>query len=180
MVPQAESHVPPSSTPVLRSHVVRSVAASPDEVWEVLADGWLYPVWVVGAARMRHVEEHWPGVGARLHHSVGVWPGLIDDDSEVREARPGELLVLRTRGWPVGEAEVRITLRPVAAGTEISLREDAVRGPGVLVPRLLRTPLLAWRNTEALRRLAFVVENRVALAHHTSDTVTHERNEEHA
>ena len=28
----------------------------PSAVWAVLADGWLYPVWVVGAARMREVD----------------------------------------------------------------------------------------------------------------------------
>ena len=126
----------------------------------MLSDGWLYPVWVVGAARMREVDDHWPQVGARLHHSFGLWPALIDDTSEVLESEPERLLLLRTRGWPMGEAEVRIRLRPVGAGTEITLEEDAVRGPGVLVPQVLRTPLLAWRNTETLRRLVYIVENR--------------------
>ncbi len=126
----------------------------------MLADGWLYPVWVVGAARMREVDEHWPAVGARLHHSVGIWPLLIDDNTEVLESEPEQLLRLRTRGWPAGEAEVVIRLAAVGAGTEITLDEDAVEGPGSYVPQPLRTPVLAWRNTETLRRLCFVVENR--------------------
>ena len=42
----------------------------------------------------------------------------------------------------------------------MAIAEDAVAGPGVLVPGLLRQPLLRWRNQEALRRLALVVENR--------------------
>ena len=49
----------------------RVLAATPDQVWEILSDGWLYPLWVVGASRMREVDDHWPDVGARLHHSVG-------------------------------------------------------------------------------------------------------------
>jgi hypothetical protein len=126
----------------------------------VLSDGWLFPVWVVGAARMREVDGHWPDVGARLHHSVGIWPALINDNTEVLESLPDHLLRLRTRGWPAGEGVVVLRLEPVGAGTRITLDEDAVQGPGSFVPRALRTPALAWRNTETLRRLAFVVENR--------------------
>ena len=55
------------------------MTVSPEKVWEVLADGWLYPVWVVGASRMREVDDHWPAEGAKLHHSVGTWPALLDD-----------------------------------------------------------------------------------------------------
>ena len=67
------------------SRVTRTVLAVPDQVWGVLADGWLYPLWVVGASRMREVDDHWPAVGARLHHSVGAWPALIDDTTSVLE-----------------------------------------------------------------------------------------------
>jgi uncharacterized protein YndB with AHSA1/START domain len=67
----------------------RTINASPKDVWEVLADGWMYPLWVVGASRMRDVDPHWPEVGSKLHHSVGVWPGLIDDNTEVLEVEPG-------------------------------------------------------------------------------------------
>jgi hypothetical protein len=142
------------------SRNVRTVAATPSAVWQVLSDGWLFPVWVVGAARMREVDGHWPEVGAKLHHSVGIWPALIDDNTEVLESLPDHLLRLRTRGWPAGEAEVVLRLEAVGAGTRITLDEDAVQGPGSFVPRALRTPALAWRNTETLRRLGFVVENR--------------------
>jgi hypothetical protein len=142
------------------SRNVRTVAATPSAVWQVLSDGWLFPVWVVGASRMREVDGHWPEVGAKLHHSVGIWPALINDNTEVLEALPDHLLRLRTRGWPAGEAEVVLRLEAVGAGTRITLDEDAVQGPGSFVPRALRTPALAWRNTETLRRLAFVVENR--------------------
>ncbi|MBF4765749.1 SRPBCC family protein [Nocardioides islandensis] len=142
------------------SRNVRTVAATPSAVWQVLSDGWLFPVWVVGASRMREVDGHWPEVGAKLHHSVGIWPALINDNTEVLEALPDHLLRLRTRGWPAGEAEVVLRLEAVGAGTRITLDEDAVQGPGSFMPRALRTPALAWRNTETLRRLGFVVENR--------------------
>lgn len=138
----------------------RTIEASPDKVWEVLADGWLYPLWVVGATRMRAVDETWPAVGSKLHHSAGVWPLVVDDNTEVLEADPGRSLRLRARGWPMGEAEVLITLTPMGSRTRMEIAEDAVRGPGVLVPKLLRHPMIKWRNTEALDRFANLAEGR--------------------
>lgn len=138
----------------------RLVKAGLDEVWRVLADGWLYPGFVVGATRMREVDDHWPAVGAELHHSVGVWPATLDDTTTVLEAVPPTLLRLRARAWPGGQAEVVFRLDPRGSETEVVIEEDAVSGPGRLVPKLLRDPPLAWRNVETLRRLAFIVENR--------------------
>jgi uncharacterized protein YndB with AHSA1/START domain len=138
----------------------RMVAATPDDVWNVLADGWLYPLWVVGATRIRDVEENWPQQGSRIHHSVGVWPLLINDHTEVLDAVPGRSIKLRARGWPIGEAEVDIRLSDVGAQTEVVIEEDAVAGPGVLVPEPFKGLTLKWRNVETLRRLAFIVEGR--------------------
>jgi uncharacterized protein YndB with AHSA1/START domain len=140
--------------------VDRVVNAEPGDVWAVLADGWLYALWVVGAARMREVDDTWPAVGARLHHSVGNWPVLIDDTTSVLEVEPGRRLKLRVRAWPAGEGEVELRLDATSDGTVVTMVEDAVAGPGVLVPKPLRDPVLKWRNVEALRRLALVVENR--------------------
>ena len=140
--------------------VARVVEAEPRRVWEVLADGWLYPLWVVGASRMREVDDGWPGHGARLHHSVGTWPLLIDDTTSVSLCEQGRRLVLRARAWPGGEAEVDIALAPEETGTRITMAEEAVSGPGALVPAPVLDPLIKWRNTESLRRLALVVENR--------------------
>ena len=138
----------------------RTIEATPDQVWQVLADGWLYPLWVVGASRMREVEDAWPAPGSKLHHSVGSWPVLISDETEVLESVPGSLLRLRAAAWPSGEAGVTIRLRPVDDGTEVTIEEDAIAGPGRLVPAPLRHAGLRWRNVETLRRLAFVAERR--------------------
>ncbi|SDS99869.1 hypothetical protein SAMN04488570_3251 [Nocardioides scoriae] len=140
--------------------VERLVQSPSDTIWEVLGDGWLYPVWVVGASRMREVDDSWPAVGAELHHSVGAWPALLDDTTQVLECEPGTHLLLTARGWPMGEARVDIRLAPEGTATRVRLEEDAVSGPGALVPRPLRSPGIAWRNTETLRRLAFLAERR--------------------
>jgi uncharacterized protein YndB with AHSA1/START domain len=128
-------------------------------VWNVLADGWLYPVWVVGATRMREVESSWPAQGAQLHHSFGVWPAIISDSTEVLDSEPPRSLRLRARGWPIGEAEVLITLTPTGDDTMVTIQEDVVSGPGLLTPRAVRGPLINVRNVETLRRLAYIAEN---------------------
>jgi uncharacterized protein YndB with AHSA1/START domain len=138
----------------------RVVAATPDDVWKVLADGWLYPLWVVGATRMRDVDDNWPEKGSRIHHSVGVWPLLINDHTEVLEVVPGRSITLRARAWPVGEAKVDIRLSDVGSQTEVVIEEDAIAGPGVLVPEPFKGLSLKWRNVETLRRLAFIAEGR--------------------
>jgi uncharacterized protein YndB with AHSA1/START domain len=138
----------------------RLVHATPEKVWDVLSDGWLYPLWVVGASRMREVEDTWPAEGSRLHHSVGAWPLLIDDTTEVVEAKPGRVLKLRARGWPIGEASVEIHLERAGAETTVRIVEEPVSGPGALVPPPVRGPVLRWRNTETLRRLAYLAERR--------------------
>lgn len=141
----------------------RLIETSPERVWDVLADGWLYPLWVVGASRMRDVDVTWPELGSQLHHSVGAWPVLIDDSTEVIEVEPGRLLKLHARAWPAGAAEVLITLAPQGAGTNVTIVEEPVSGPGALVPPPIRGLSLHWRNTETLRRLAFVAERRAKM-----------------
>ncbi len=138
----------------------RTIAAPPDDVWAVLADGWLYPLWVVGATRMREVDDHWPAQGARLHHSAGVWPLVVNDTTEVLEVVPGRRLVLRARGWPGGEAQVVIELSAQGPITLVTIHEDAVSGPGRLVPPPVRHRMLHVRNIETLGRLARLVEGR--------------------
>lgn len=138
----------------------RWIKATPEQVWDVLADGWLYPAWVVGATRMREVDGHWPEVGAKLHHSVGVWPLVVDDSTEVEECHPLHLLRLRARAWPSGEAGVTLRLEAAGTGTRVEIEEDAARGPGRLVPPPLRHLPITWRNVETLRRLAFIAERR--------------------
>ena len=140
----------------------RVIDTTPDRVWDVLADGWLYPLWVVGATRMRAVDATWPDVGSKIHHSVGVWPAVLDDDTEVLECDPGRFLRLRARGWPLGEAEVAIRLTAQGAGTLVAIDEEAVSGPGSYLPEPVKAVSIKIRNVESLRRLAFLAEGRVA------------------
>ena len=139
--------------------VRRNTSAPADRVWNVLADGWTYPAWVVGAARMRSVGADWPAVGAELHHSLGAWPLLLNDVTRVLDVRIGRELVLYGHGMPVGDMKIQVVLESRdGGGCEIVMREDAVAGPARLVPPPVRAVLIKRRNIEALRRLAHLAE----------------------
>jgi hypothetical protein len=140
--------------------VQRRFNCSPEEVFAVLHDGWTYPVWVVGASRMRDVDDGWPAPGTKLHHSFGVWPLVIDDNTEVLEIQPGQRLVLEARGWPVGKARVDITVKADGDGSLVSIDEDVTDGPAKFVPEPLRVAGIDIRNRETLRRLAHLAEGR--------------------
>jgi hypothetical protein len=141
------------------SRNVRVLQCAPDDVFAVLENGWLYPSWVVGASRMRDVDEAWPSPDARLHHSFGVWPALIDDKTESLVWDPPRRAVMKARGWPVGEARVTLDVKPRGAdGCVVRIQEEPVSGPALLVPAPVMDALLHWRNTETLHRLAYLAE----------------------
>jgi hypothetical protein len=133
------------------------------DVFAVLGDGWLFGLWVVGASRMREVDTAWPETGSTIHHSVGVWPFLIDDSTSVTEFEPDRKLSLRARAWPVGEAQVIMELEPITGDScRVTMTETAVSGPAQFVPSFILDPLLDRRNVESLRRLSYLAERRAA------------------
>ncbi|MBF9337412.1 SRPBCC family protein [Microbacterium lacticum] len=140
----------------------REMACTPDDVFRVLANGWLYPAWVVGASRMREVSADCPAPGSRLHHSFGVWPLLLDDVTEVLEYDPPRRAVLRAKGRPIGEAQVAIDVKPRGGGCVVRIQEHAVAGPGALVPQAALDIPLLLHNAETLRRLAYLAEGGAA------------------
>lgn len=138
--------------------VTRHAKASPQDVWAVIADGWSYAGWVVGASRIRAVSAEWPAPGARIHHSVGAWPAVLDDETVVLDSQPGRMIRLRAKTNPLGEAVVELELTPDGDGTRIEMREDAQSGPMSLIPRAVRQLAIAPRNREATMRLALIAE----------------------
>lgn len=151
----------PMSTPENALTVEREVQAGADAVWAVLADGWSYATWVVGTASVRAVDAGWPAAGTRIHHSVGLWPLLLHDTTSALEGHAPTQLVLEARGWPIGKAHVTVEVRPQGTHSSlVTIREDAVAGPGKLVPKPLRQAVILPRNREALRRLALLAEGR--------------------
>lgn len=121
----------------------------------VLADGWSFASWVVGASHIRAVDADWPKVGTAIHHSVGVWPFLLQDKTVVRAFEPGTLLELDARLFPVGRARVRLEVSADGPGrTTVRLAEMIVSGPAGLAPAQAQALFLRPRNEESLQRLA--------------------------
>ena len=137
----------------------RFMRCEPEAVFRALGDGWLYPAWVVGAARMREVTQSWPAPGGTLHHSVGTWPFLLNGTTTMLEWLPNRRSVMRARGWPIGEARVTVEVEPGRGGCMVSIHETPERGPGAMIPSFLSAPLLRWRNNETLRRLSYLAES---------------------
>ena len=156
-------NMPSAGYDCLVAIVKRTVQASPERVFAVLADGWTYSDWVVGTVHIRDVDEHWPQVGAELHHKAGPWPLSLQDSSTVLAMVPDRLLKLRAGLWPLGSAVVEIVLDPVAdGGTRITMKEDFEAGPLLFVRNKLNDLVLHRRNVETLRRLAFLAERRAS------------------
>lgn len=142
------------------SRNTRMMSCTPQDVFDVLSDGWCYANWVVGAARIRDVEPDWPAAGSKIHHSVGLWPLLISDNTEVDHVDPPYQLRLKVRLWPTGSGVVTMTCEAKEGGTEVTMEEQVVSGPAALLPRPVKDAMLHARNVEALNRLAYLAENR--------------------
>ncbi|HEY2222105.1 SRPBCC family protein [Actinomycetospora sp.] len=148
---------------LLSPEVGLDVATGAEAVWSVLCDGWSYPLWVVGATHMRDVDEAWPAVGARLHHSVGLWPFQLSDTTVVRRVEDGSLLDLEARAFPAGTARVVLRLTPTGPDRcRVTIHEYARGGLGRFVPVAVQSPLIRARNTESLSRLADIARRRPA------------------
>jgi hypothetical protein len=138
----------------------RVIQASADDVFAVLADGWSYGSWVVGSARIRAVDAGWPKPGTSIHHSVGLWPMLLHDSTTAEEFEPSHRLQIKVRAWPTGAGRVEFVASPHPDGCLVTMREEPIEGPAKLIPAVVAEPMLSWRNTETLRRLAFLAERK--------------------
>lgn len=145
--------------------VSRNAPVGVEDVYAVLQNGSLYAAWVVGTAHIRDVDDGWPSVGTRIHHSVGAWPVMLQDITQVLEADPPRRLLLRAHGWPAGAAHVEITLAPQGAGTLITIDEKPAAGPAKWVYGRWTDRLIHARNVEALSRLCDLARNQSGVTH---------------
>ena len=141
--------------------VRRDSAATREEVWNVISDGWTYSQWVVGNSRMRAVDANWPAAGSRIQHSIGVWPFLVDDVTEVEDCRPLEKLVLLARAGLFGRARILFRLSDTpTGGCLIEMAEVPVGLPMGWVPNQVALAAVIPRNRECTLRLAAIAERR--------------------
>ena len=131
----------------------QAIAATPEEIFAVLADAHTYEHWVVGCDDIRAVEGDWPAVGSKFFHTVGVGPIKTKDNTKVLEVDAPHKLVLEARARPAGIAKVTFCLVPVEGGTEVSIEEHPIRGLAKTIDNPIQDGLIKVRNVETLRRL---------------------------
>jgi carbon monoxide dehydrogenase subunit G len=136
----------------------RLVAAPPEAVWAELADGWTYSSWVPGTVKIRAVDPDWPAVGSKIHHSVGMWPLTLQDETESTRCEEPHRLTMQARGWPAGEAVVDVVLAEAPGGTRVTVLEEPTHGPGAWVNNPLAEAVLVYRIREMLDRLGRIAE----------------------
>lgn len=142
------------------------VDAPPHDVFAVLLDPWAYDDWVVGAKRIRAVDDSWPAPGSRFHHSVGAGPTHIDDSTKILEVEPDEHLTLEVRFRPIGVGVVKATLAPLDHGvrTCLVLEEVASGGPARALQSRALDAVTHLRNALSLWRLRRLVLQRARRA----------------
>lgn len=146
-----------SSSPIVR----RETRASRQRVWSVLADGWTYSQWVVGNSRMRAVDPNWPSPGSTIHHSIGIWPAVINDSTVVESSIPERELVLIANTRPLGKARITLRLHDLDdGGCLIEMAEVPVTAPMSWLPDSVALAAIFPRNREATWRLAALAERR--------------------
>ena len=131
---------------------------TPEQVFEVLADGWKFTNWVVGTSHMRAVTADWPAAGAKLHHAFGSWPVMRRDETVVDSVVPNERLELTATGRPFGQARIVIELTASNGGCDVTMTETVVAGPLQAAHNRLTDLLLGKRNAESLARFRALVE----------------------
>lgn len=142
----------------------RTIDATPEQIWAVLADPMSYDRWVVGAKDIRTADGTWPEVGSKLHHIIGVGPVQLQDSTKVLESEPPRRLVMEARARPLGIARVELLLEPHGDRTRVTISEEAIRPPAVKAINPALHPLVHSRNTETLRRLEAATRERLAAA----------------
>ncbi len=138
-----------------------TIRATPEQIFDVLADGRSYGYWVVGSKEIRDVDAGFPAVGSRFHHRVGVGPLTWADHTEIVACDRPRRLELKAKARPFGTAHVTLELVALPDGTtKVTMIEDA----GDPLSKLLFLPLthllVRGRNVESLRRLSEMAEGR--------------------
>ena len=143
---------------LLMSHTVAATRAPIETVFALLANPKRYEEFVVGNSTIRRFDPAWPDEGMRFHHSLGVKPFVVKDESISLATDHATYLVMETRMSVLGASITAFELTPTGAGTEIEIFEEAIRGPFAWLWSRPVEALLDWRNRRLLERLTGLAE----------------------
>jgi hypothetical protein len=136
------------------------VERRPEQVWDVLADGYAYSEWVVGTSDIREVDDGWPALGTSIHYTVGWGPLALRGRTTVRQVDAGHRLGLEADAGLLGSARIVIELSEWGEGTVIVIDEHPLRGPAYWLHSAVSETLLLLRGRPMVNQLARLVERR--------------------
>lgn len=139
-----------------------TIDAPPSDVWDTLLDVRSYPTWLVGARKIRRVDEGWPAPGTTFHHEVGLGgPFTIADRTRCVACDPPRRLELDVRARPLVHGRVTFELRPAdGGGTDVTMEEHPIGVHRLLAP--IVAPVTQARNRASLAILGARVRERAA------------------
>jgi uncharacterized protein YndB with AHSA1/START domain len=118
-------------------------------VWDALVDVRTYPSWLVGAQKIRRVDDDWPAEGSAFHHEVGLGgPFTIADRTRCVEVDRPHRLVLDVRARPMFHGTVTFDLVAGDGVTEVRMEEHPNGVFRLLTPVV--TPIARARNRVSL------------------------------
>ncbi|MDL2079721.1 SRPBCC family protein [Streptomyces sp. GXMU-J15] len=136
----------------------RLIRVSPDEVWDVLADGNRYAEWVVGTSESHPINGQWPKTGAAIGFEVPLGPVRLSNETVVRRCEEGVGLELEAHAGVLGTARIAIELRPWGEHCLVIVDEHPLRGAGGMLHNVGFEALIQLRHRAMLARLARLVE----------------------
>ncbi|MFE6821909.1 SRPBCC family protein [Streptomyces sp. NPDC057690] len=136
----------------------RLVKASPQTVWDVLADGDRYAEWVVGTSSTQEMTGEWPRVDAKIAYEIRVGPVTLSNETIVRRCRKPDVLELEARAGVLGTARIAFELRPWGRHCLVILDEHPLQGVGGLLHNAGVEVVTQIRHRALLGRLARVCE----------------------
>lgn len=136
------------------------VERTPEQVWEVLADGHAYADWVVGTTEIRAVDDGWPALGRSIHYTVGWGPLALRGRTTVRQVEKDTRLGLEADAGLLGSVRIALELDPWGEGTVVVLDEHPLRGPAYWLQSAVSEAVLLVRGRPMLNQLARLVERR--------------------
>jgi uncharacterized protein YndB with AHSA1/START domain len=148
------------------------IDATPEEVFDVLANAASYGHWVVGSKDIRAADPEWPSPGAKFHHTVGFGPFTVSDHTTCEYAERPHFLQIRAKARPLGTARVKLHLHPEGGGTRVTMIEDAADPLTAFVFNPLTHMLVRGRNKRSLARLRDLAEGRVPMPEPPPSTAT--------
>ena len=138
----------------------RKIDAPQDAVFEALLDPNVYVEWVVGAKRVRWVDDEWPARGASFGHQLAGTGGVLRDKTTLVDLDEPRSLSLEAYARPFGKADVTISVTPTEGSSFVVVNESISKSSRLRKLKTLFDPMIYLRNVEGLRRLDRIVRQR--------------------